>query len=317
MSELDLERAIEPTGAPPGRKPPSARSVVWRRRWRTFNGHWRTFRRNRQGLVGLVILSAFVLVALLSPLLVDEADIDPASATGPPLHPPSLEYPLGTDNFGRSVLDLMIVGARVSLTVGLAATIGAMLIGAIVGTTSGYFGGTWIDSVLSAVTNWVLVLPWVVLAIVLASLLGRTLFNVILVIAITSWASTARVVRAQTLSVRERPYVERARALGGSHHHIVIRHILPNVTPVLFANAVLTVALAILSETTLSILGLGDPNAISWGRIIEEAFRAGALTAGYWWWLIPPGIAIVLVTLSFTMCGYALDEVLNPRLRRR
>lgn len=151
----------------------------------------------------------------------------------------------------------------------------------------------------------------------ISSLLGRTLFNIIRVIAITSWASTARVVRAQTLSVRERPFVERARALGAGHWYVVTRHILPNVTPVLFANAVLTVALSILAETTLSILGLGDPTAISWGRIIEESFSAGALTAGWWWWLIPPGIAIVLVTLSITMCGYALDAVLNPRLRER
>ena len=143
------------------------------------------------------------------------------------------------------------------------------------------------------------------------------MLNIIVVIAITSWASTARVVRAQVLSVRERAYVERSRALGAGHWHIVTRHILPNVMPIVFANAVLTVALVILAETTLSILGLGDPQAVSWGVIIEEAFSAGALTAGWWWWLIPPGIAIVFVTLSFTMCGYALDEVLNPRLRQR
>jgi len=183
--------------------------------------------------------------------------------------------------------------------------------------TAGYFGGRWIDSVLSAITNWVLVLPWVVLAIALTAVLGRGLWNIVIVIAITSWASTARVVRSQVLSVRERPYVERARALGAGNWHIVSRHILPNVTSVIFANAVLTVALVILAETTLSILGLGDPTAVSWGVIIEESFSAGALTAGWWWWLIPPGIAIVLVTLAFTMCGYALDEVLNPRLRER
>jgi peptide/nickel transport system permease protein len=290
---------------------------VWRRRGRTLAAHWATYRRNRQGLIGLAVLGAFVLLAVLSPLLVDQARIDPAAATAPPFHAPSLRYPLGTDNFGRSVLDLLIVGSRISLTVGFAATVGAMVIGALVGITSGYFGGRWIDTVLNAITNWVLVLPWVVLAIVISSLLGRTLFNIILVIAITSWASTARVVRAQALSVRERPYVERTRALGAGHWHIVTRHVFPNVAPVLFANAILTVALVILAETTLSILGLGDPNAVSWGRIIEESFHAGALTAGWWWWLIPPGVAIVLVTLSFTMCGYALDEVLNPRLRRR
>ena len=237
--------------------------------------------------------------------------------SAPPFHAPSLSYPLGTDNFGRSVLALVVAGARISLLVGFAATIGAMVIGALVGITAGYFGGTKIDTILNAFTNWFLVLPWLVLAIVLATILGRTLLNIIVVIAITSWASTARLVRAQTLSVRERTYVERARALGAGHRHLIANHILPNVFPVLFANAILTVALSILSETTLSILGLGDPTSVSWGRIIEESFNAGALTSGWWWWLIPPGIAIVLVTLSFTMCGYALDEVLNPKLRAR
>lgn len=294
-----------------------ARRLTWRRRRRVLRTHWATYRANRQGVAGLAILATFGLLALIGPFIVDQIQLQPANATAPPFHPPSAAYPLGTDNFGRPVLGLLIMGARISLLVGLTATVGAMVIGATVGIAAGYFGGTWIDSVLNAIINWVLVLPWVVLAIVLSSLLGRTLFNIVLVIAITSWASTARIVRAQTLSVRERPYVERARALGGSTWHIVSRHVFPNVAPVLLANAVLTVALVILAETTLSILGLGDPNAVSWGRIIEESFNAGALSAGWWWWLIPPGIAIVLVTLAFTMCGYAIDEVLNPKLRRR
>ncbi len=162
-----------------------------------------------------------------------------------------------------------------------------------------------------------LVIPWLVLAIVMAAILGPTLLNVIIVIAITSWAMTARLVRAQTLSVRALPFVERARALGANDWRIITRHILPNVFPVIFANAVLTVAVAILSETTLSILGLGDATAISWGRIIEEAFSGGAMANGYWWWIVPPGLAIISVTLAFTMCGYALDEILNPKLRKR
>jgi len=253
----------------------------------------------------------------VGPIIVKPSAVDPATATGPILAPPSLHYPLGTDNFGRSVLALVIVGTRISLLVGFTAAFGAMLIGAAVGITSGYFGGSKIDVALNAFTNWFLVLPWVALAIVIATVVGPTLMNVIIVIAITSWASTARIVRSQALSVKERPFVERSRALGASHWHIITRHILPNVFPVLFANAVLMVALAILSETTLSILGLGDPIAISWGRIIEEAFTNGALTAGWWWWLIPPGLAILAVTLSFTMVGYALDEVLSPRLRAR
>lgn len=267
-------------------------------------------------MVGLAVLGFFIFLALFGPLLVDPAQLDPATADGPILASPSLTYPLGTDNFGRPVLGLVVAGARVSLLVGLTATVGAMLLGAVVGISAGYFGGK-IDSVLNFITNWFLVIPWIALAIVLASLLGRSLSSIILVIAVTSWAGTARLVRSQALTVRERTYVERARALGSGHWHLVSRHILPNVIPVLFANAVLTVALSILSETTLSLLGLGDPNAISWGTTIEEAFTNGALTAGYWWWIIPPGVAIVMVTLSFTMCGYALDEILSPKLRDR
>ena len=278
--------------------------------------YWRTYRRNAQGMVGLAILSIFVLLAIFGSALVDDAQLDAATADGPIFATPSSEYLLGTDNFGRPVLGLVIMGTRISLLVGLTATVGAMLIGATVGIAAGYAGGK-IDTVLNFITNWFLVLPWIVLAIVLASLWGPSLLTIIFVIAVTSWAGTARLVRAQALTVRERTYVERSRALGSGHWHLVSRHILPNVFPVLFANTVLTVALSILSETTLSLLGLGDPNSMSWGRIIEESFNAGALTAGWWWWLVPPGVAIVLVTLSFTMCGYALDEILNPKLRDR
>jgi peptide/nickel transport system permease protein len=268
-------------------------------------------------MTGLVVLAVFSLLAIFGPLLTDAGQLDPATADAPPFSPPSLEHPLGTDNFGRPVLQLVIAGARVSMLVGLTATIGAMVLGAVVGITAGYFGGTKIDAVLSAVTNWFLVLPWIALAIVLASVLGSSLSNIILVIAITSWAGTARLVRAQALTVRERPYVERARALGSGHWRTVTRHVLPNVSPVLVASAVLTVALSILAETTLAIIGLGDANAVSWGQTIEESFTAGALTAGWWWWVIPPGVAIVCVTLSLTMCGHALDELLNPRMRQR
>jgi peptide/nickel transport system permease protein len=295
----------------------SRRSIIWKRRRRAFVANWRTFRRNRQAMVGLVILSFFVLVAIVGPNIVDPASIEEATAPWPLKAPPSADYPLGTDRYGRSVLDLMIVGSRVSLVVGFTAALGAILIGASVGITAGYFGGSRIDSVLNGFTNWFLVIPWIALAIALAVVLGSTLLNVIIVIAITSWASTARVVRSQALSVKERAYVERARAIGAGDWHLVTRHVLPNVFPVLFANTVLMIALAILSETTLSILGLGPTNAISWGRIIDESFSAGAFSSGMWWWLVPPGVAIMLVTLSFTMIGFGLDEVLNPRLRDR
>jgi len=295
----------------------SSHRLAWQRRRQTLVRNARLFRRSRQAVVGLLILAVAVVVAIVAPWVVSPDAIDPATATGVPNSPPSPGYPLGTDNFGRSVLSLLVMGTRVSLTVGIAAAVGAVVMGSAVGLVSGYYGGTRIDTFLNAVTNWFLVIPWLVLAIALASILGATLWNVILVIAVTSWAITARLVRSQVLSIRKLPYVERARVLGASDWTIITRYVLPNVFPVIFANTVLTVAVAILSETTLAILGLGDPNSISWGRIIEEAFKAGAMTNGYWWWLIPPGVAIVLVTLAFTMCGHALDEILNPKLRRR
>jgi peptide/nickel transport system permease protein len=287
----------------------------WSRRRSTLAGHWATFRSSRRGMTGLAILTFFIALAIASPLLVSPEDLDPALASLPPHMPPSTQAWLGTDNFGRSVLDLLIAGARVSLVVGIVAALGAMLIGAVVGISSGYFGGTKIDTLLNGFTNWFLVIPWLALAIALATILGASLTNVIIVIAITSWASTARLVRAQALTVRERSYIERSRALGGTHWHTVTRHVLPNVFPVLFANTILTVGLAILAETTLAILGLSA--GISWGGIIENAFTQGAATAGWWWWLIPPGVCIVLVTLAFTMIGFALDEILSPRLRER
>ena len=295
----------------------SRRSVAWARRRTTAAAHWRTFRENRQGMIGLTVLLMFIVMAVVGPMVIDPASIEPATASGPLTAPPSIAYPLGTDNFGRSVLSLVVVGSRISLLVGLVAAFGTMLIGASVGISAGYFGGTKVDTALNAVTNWFLVLPWIALAIALASILGPTLPNVILVIAITSWASTARVVRSQSLSVKERPFLERSRALGAGHWHLLTRHMLPNVFPILFSSAVLMVALAILSETTLSILGLGPAGSVTWGQTIKASFNAGAMSAGWWWWLIPPGVAIMMVTLSFTMIGFALDEVLSPRLRDR
>ena len=268
-------------------------------------------------MVGLTILVAVALVALLVPVFSSRDALDVTKATGANLAPPSAQFPLGTDEAGRSVLTLTLWGARISLLVGVVATLLSMVIGATVGVTAGFFGGRWIDTILARIIDWFLVIPFLPLAIVLAAVLGRSLTNIIIVIGVTSWAGTARIIRAQTLSVRERPYVERARALGAGNLHIVGRHVLPNVFPLIFANTVLVVAIAILSESTLSFLGLGDPLAVSWGSMLEGAFTSGAVSAGAWWYLLAPGIAIVIVVLAFTMCGQALEEVFNPKLRER
>lgn len=294
----------------------SPRQVSRARRRRALARFWREYRRNRMGIAGLAILLFFASVAIFA-AFADASGTDPSIVVSQPvLHTPSGSYLLGTDNLGLSVLTLVIQGSKISLLVGLVATIMTMLIGSLIGIVSGYRGGA-VDTLLMRFTDFGLVIPWLALAIVLSTILGPSLGTIILVIGLTSWPGTARLVRAQVLSVRERPYVERARALGAGDWHMITRHILPNVTPVILANTVLTVAIAILSETALSFLGLGDPLSTSWGTILENAFGAGATTLGAWWWIGAPGVCIVLVTLAFTMCGFALDEILNPKLRQR
>jgi peptide/nickel transport system permease protein len=295
---------------------PGARALRRTRRARALKSSARLFARNKMGVAGLAILTVFVVLALFADVLVPEARLSVTEAPGAPLQPPSSRFWLGTDELGRSVLDLVIQGSQISLLVGFLATAISMLIGALVGISAGYFGGL-TGVVLMRLTDWFLVIPFLPLAIVLAAILGRSLFVIALVIGIVTWPGTARVVRAQVLTLKERPYVERARALGASHRQIIARHILPNVFPLIFANTILVVAVAILTETTLSFLGLGDPFSVSWGSILESAFAEGAISLGAWWYLVPPGLCIVLVVLGFTMCGYAFDEILDPRLRER
>jgi peptide/nickel transport system permease protein len=295
---------------------PSARAVRRTRQMRALKSSARLFARNRMGVAGLAILTVFVVLAVFADVLVPEARLSVADAPGVPLQPPSSRFWLGTDEFGRSVLDLVIQGSQISLLVGFLATAISMLIGALVGIVAGYFGG-WIGAFLMRFTDWFLVIPFLPLAIVLAAILGPSLLVIAFVIGITTWPGTARLVRAQVLTLKERPYVERARALGASNRQIIARHILPNVFPLILANTILVVAVAIYTETILSFLGLGDPFSVSWGSILEAAFAEGAISLGAWWYLVPPGLCIVLVVLGFTMCGYAFDEILDPRLRER
>ena len=151
----------------------------------------------------------------------------------------------------------------------------------------------------------------------LSSVLSRDVWTIIIAIGVISWAGTARVVRAQTLTIESRPYIERAKALGAGDGHLLVRHVLPAVLPLVLANTTLTVGSAVIAESTLSFLGLGDPTQISWGSMLKTALDTGAATAGYWWYVLPPGLAIVVVVLCFTLVGRALESVLNPTLRRR
>lgn len=274
---------------------------------------WRIVRSNRQALLGLAILGVFTAMGVLGPFLAGPID---RVGANPPLLDPSLEHLYGTDRGGRDLFLTNLWAARVSLLVGLVASVISMMVGTAVGITAGYRGGAW-DTWLMRVTDFFYVLPTLVLALVLAASMGPSMANVVLVIGMTSWPATARVIRSQTLSIRERMYVDRARAYGAGSARIMRRQVLPNVFGLVLANTTLTIAIAIFLETTLSFLGVGPRDTYSWGRILEESFSAGALSLGQWGWFIPPGLSVVLVVLAFTLIGAAFDEILDPRLRRR
>lgn len=291
-------------------------ALAWQRRRRSAAGFWRQYRRNRSGVFGLVVLLLFVGAALATPLVVGAEALSVTRAPGQPLQPPSGEFPLGTDRAGRSILDLLLWGSRVSLAVGFIATAISITIGTLVGVTAGHFGG-WVAVVLMRITDWFIVLPTLVLVIALAAVMSRSLTTITVAIGVTVWTTTARLVRAQTLAVEARPYIERAKALGAGHWHVMTRHVLPNVMPIVLAQTTLLVASVIILESTLAFLGLGDPTTPSWGNILQAARQAGAMSAGLWWYILPPGIAITLVALAFTLCGRALESIINPRLRER
>ncbi len=265
----------------------------------------------RVAVIGLAILIFFTLVAIFAPWL------EPYSTTqqvGPVYAPPSSQHWLGLDDGGIDMLSEVIAGARVSMLVGFSAAAVAMVIGGGVGLLSGYFGNK-TDIVLMRITDYFLVIPDVPLMIVAAAVFGRSLLNIILIIGLIYWTSTARLIRAQVKSVRERVYVKRARALGGGHSRLVWKHITPQVAPLLVANTVLTIAIAIFAETYISFLGLGDPSQISWGRLIQNSLTGGAVFHKAWWAIIPPGLCVTIVILAATMMGQAMEDALNPRLR--
>jgi peptide/nickel transport system permease protein len=271
---------------------------------------WRLWR-NPQLVIGVVIVAAFVGIAVFSPLLLSQ---DARTKVGPVFLPPSGHHLLGTDGGGADMLALLVQGAAVSLIVGFAAAMVSALIGGAVGLLSGYFGGK-TDVVLMRITDYVLVIPDVPLMIIVAALFGRSLLNIILIIGAIYWTTTARLIRAQVKSIRERVYVKRARAIGAGNGRLIFRHVLPQVAPLLVANTVLLVALAIFAETFITFLGLGDPSVVSWGRLIENAFKDDAVLNNAWWAIIYPGACVTLLVLACTMIGQSIEDALNPRLR--
>ncbi|MDF3218605.1 ABC transporter permease [Mesorhizobium sp. M7A.F.Ca.CA.001.09.2.1] len=297
-----------------------------RARARAIKGFLRQFLNYAGAQVGLVCLVFFVIVAAVPNILVGPLQTA-INATGDFLAPPSAQHLLGTDEVGRDVLNLVVHGARISLTIALLATVISLVVGTTIGMTAGYYGGR-VDVWLMRLTDFFFIMPSFVLALVITpvvlEVMGRggdilgfrpSLFVILVVIGMTSWAFVARIVRSQTLSLKERTFIDRARVAGSSNFSIMVRHILPNLVPQIAANGALVVAGAIYVETSLSFLGLGDPLQPSWGTLLSLAQRAGAASAGAWWYLGAPGVCVLMVSLSFVLVGNALDDTFNPRRR--
>jgi len=296
----------------------SFRRAGWQRKIQEIKDFWRVFRESRASLFGLIIFSTIVVMALFAPYI---APYDPYERTGKPLEPPSWKHPLGTNDLGQDILSELIYGASVSLTIGVVSAVTAVMIGVIMGTVAGYKGGL-VDEVLMRIVDLFMVMPNLLLVIFLTMVfrgtwLGTQMFLVLIIaMAITSWPTVARVVRSMILSLKERPFVESARAVGASDRYIILKYLLPSTAPLILAETLLRTASNMIIEASLSFLGLGDATKKSWGVMLHYAFSRQALVLGMWSWVIPPGLMISLSVLSLLLVGQALEVYVNPVLRR-
>jgi len=267
---------------------------------------------HKMGLVGVVVLVVLIFAAVFAPYL---RTVDPTKGGVPAniLLPPNTQFWLGTDHLARDVWSQTIYGTRVSLTIGFLTAIITVAIGTMVGLVAGYFGGK-LDEVLMRMTDFFMMLPFIPLMIILALLLGRGMWKTILVISIKVWPTTARIIRSQVLSLKERAFVEASKSVGASDSLLIFGEILPNVVPLIFAQAVLMISWAIYAEATLAFVGLGDPRTISWGMMLNFAFDSGVMGRTPWWW-IPPIIAICATIVAFTFLGTAVSDIMKPGYR--
>ncbi|WP_137285585.1 ABC transporter permease [Halorussus salinisoli] len=266
--------------------------------------------------LGIVILTVFVFLGVFGPYI---APHDPSQINRGEdgqvlrLAEPSENHPFGTTNLGRDVLSQVIMGARVSLIVGLVAAIMATVVGTNVALLAGYYGGT-LDDILMRAVDIGYALPFLPFVVALVFIFGSSLMNIIIVISLLMWRSSARVIRSEVLTHKERPYVESARSAGASDLRIMYRHILPNVLPLVILYLTFGVAWAVIYEASISFLGFGDPEMYSWGSLLYEAYINGAIRFA-WWWVIPPGVCIMLFVMSVFFIGRSLEKITNPDLR--
>jgi peptide/nickel transport system permease protein len=283
-----------------------------------FLGGWAIYKQNLLGKIGLTLLAMFGMMALCSfiPPLIDPMyqpmiGVDPeiTCSTGP-----SIKHWLGTDFMGRDILSQLLAGARVAFMVGVSAAFMSIVLGTAIGMTAGYMG-RFTDTLLMRLADIIMVMPTLLVVLILAALFGQlNIWTIVLIIALFRWPGVSRVIRAQTLSLKQRPFIEAAKVAGASHVRIIFRHIMPNVLPLAFLYMTFRVTSAIIIEAALAFLGFGDPSTVSWGMMLQWVWKTGHMFKAPYW-LLPPGICISLITLSFYMLGRAMDEVLDPRLR--
>ena len=280
---------------------------------------WSSYKKSFLGKIGLILLAIFALMALCSfiPPLIDPmyqpmSGVDPEifKATGP-----SIRHWLGTDFMGRDILSQLLTGAKIAFMVGVSAAFMSVFLGTAIGMIAGYTG-KFMDTFLMRLADMIMVMPSLLVLLMLAALFGQlSIWFIVFFIALFRWPGVSRVIRAQTLSLKHRPFIEAARVAGASNLRIIFRHIMPNVLPLSFLYMTFQVTSAIIIEAALAFLGFGDPGTVSWGMMLQWVWKTGHMFKAPYW-LLPPGICISLITLSFYMLGRAMDEVLDPRLRK-
>jgi peptide/nickel transport system permease protein len=284
-----------------------------------LRGGWAIYKQNLLGRIGLSLLVMFALMAICSfiPPLIDPM-YQPMTGVDPEITKsmgPSLRHWLGTDFMGRDLLSQLLAGARVAFLVGVSAAFMSIVLGTAIGMVAGYMG-RFVDTLLMRLADMIMVMPTMLVVLMLAALFGQlTIWTIVLIIALFRWPGVSRVIRAQTLSLKHRPFIEAARVAGASHTRIIFRHIMPNVLPLSFLYMTFRVTSAIIIEAALAFLGFGDPSTVSWGMMLQWVWKTGHMFKAPYW-LLPPGICISLITLAFYMLGRAMDEVLDPRLRK-
>lgn len=279
---------------------------------------WVAMRRDRFATAGLVIYAFFLVIALIGPFVTpyDPQKVVKEGSRWLSDEPPSTRFLLGTTNMGRDIFSQLIYGARPAVAVGFSAAFMVVAIGTIVGLIAGYFGG-WADSLLMRLADVAFGIPFLPFVVVLVAFMKPSTWNIVLAMALLLWSNTARVIRSQVLVIKEKDFVEAARVAGASPWRILFIYVAPNILPLSFLYGSLAMGWAILTEASVSFLGFGDPNVISWGFMLQDAYNAQAMTRGAWAWIIPPGLCIMLMVMAGFFISRGTEELLFPRLREQ